>query len=142
LSSLSQLLWCFLICSFFVVWSVEGFTCGIYQSSVQLNELSYPLHPDYSPNRDYFGAPAFCDALVANNVFFVPQNGTEKKDVERQAYSTGFGLGVLTEECRIPAMKLLCASAFRKCQYEPFSAALPSFLGMFEQLTSESEHGR
>eukprot|EP01102_Stenamoeba_stenopodia_P010155 TRINITY_DN3028_c1_g1_i1.p1 TRINITY_DN3028_c1_g1~~TRINITY_DN3028_c1_g1_i1.p1 ORF type:complete len:593 (-),score=100.22 TRINITY_DN3028_c1_g1_i1:194-1972(-) len=104
-----------------------GFTCSLYQSAIKLNELAFPHNPHYSPDRHYFGAPAICDDLSSNRTFFVPQNGTEKEDVEQQAFATGFGLGVLTEECRIPATKLLCASAFRECEFEQISTSLPNF---------------
>lgn len=107
----------------------EGFTCSVYRSAVELNQLAFPHNPDYSPHRNYFGAPAVCDDLSSNRTFFVPQNGTERRDVEQQAFAAAFGLGVLSEECRIPATKFLCASAFRECEYEIFSASLPNFFG-------------
>jgi len=107
----------------------EGFTCSVYRSAVELNELAFPHNPNYSPHRKYFGAPAVCDDLSSNRTFFVPQNGTERRDVEQQAFAAAFGLGVLSEECRIPATKFLCASAFRECEYEIFSASLPNFFG-------------
>jgi len=107
----------------------DAFTCSLYRSAVERNELAYPLNSDYSPHRKYFGAPAVCDELSSNRTFFVPQNGTNKEDVEQQAFAQGFGLGVLDVECRIPATKLLCASAFRECSYEVISPSLPNFFG-------------
>jgi len=107
----------------------NAYTCSLYRSAVELNERASPRDPDYSPHRKYFGAPAVCDDLSSNRTFFVPQNGTDREDVEQQAFAAAFGLGVLTEECRIPATKFLCASAFRECVYEVFSTSLPNFLG-------------
>jgi len=108
---------------------VEGVTCSVYRSAVERNELAFPKNPGYSPQRKYFGAPAICDNLSGNKTFFVPENGTDREDVEQQAFAMGFGLGTLTDECRIPAAKLLCASAFRECQYQQISPSLPNFFG-------------
>jgi hypothetical protein len=108
---------------------VFSFTCTKYTSSVQLNEKAFPYNSDYTSKRTYFGAPASCDALLKDKLFFVPQNGTEKRDVEQQAFSSGFGLGALEDECRIPATRYLCAFAFRRCELQPFSPSLPNFLG-------------
>eukprot|EP01102_Stenamoeba_stenopodia_P000965 TRINITY_DN10878_c0_g1_i1.p1 TRINITY_DN10878_c0_g1~~TRINITY_DN10878_c0_g1_i1.p1 ORF type:complete len:573 (+),score=76.27 TRINITY_DN10878_c0_g1_i1:75-1793(+) len=73
--------------------------------------------------------PNECDPLVAFAYFIPPASyNITQDDITRQVTISTLSLSGIEDDCRIPATKFACASAYQECVYYPIDTSLPNFL--------------